>query len=354
MVEDNWKSAREIWEGIELKDKQRMGPAEPEPPTDAEARDHWRRFGAPPWAIPIEQLEMLKATHESKLTRRKFVKDAEGNDTTEELLSSKILRAVEAVALAKAENGCKLRNAPWTYGDPKGQPPDATGPWVGWRQAQQMPGSLTGSERALANKLALERFHDGTPRALGKMGVGERLVEALADLVDTEPVVWVRTWLTTGKRWAFVLTGPGGTGKSVALAEALSQHCRETIRLPDGTEEPQWRTRKGLYVLASHFVAGPAFGPEGEEHMRKHTGAELLCIDDLGTETLTEVGKDLLYRLLDDRYRAKRRTLIASNLSWEEMVRRYGMRPVRRLEPGKDWGATYRTVKTQFSRPGAS
>ena len=315
---------------------------------EAEQRDLWRRgmelrpgenTGAPGWAVPIEQLDMLRAKYADRITPRRYGPDGQ------ELLSSKMRRAVEAVVLAKQEAPYEGRlgmregeeGKPWTY--------------QAWRKTQGIIGGYTETEIALYTAKAQERFASQLPEAMRQMHVPERFITDLGDLVDTEPVQHVRRWVANPSApWAFILSGAGGTGKSMALVEALHQACQETIAV-SGVAEPQWRTRKGRYTHALEFLSGPAFGPAGEEHYAKHAGVPVLCLDDIGTEMLNDVQKQLLARLLDERWSGKRRTLIATNLTWPDLVARYGARVVRRLDPTRPDGAFIRSYAQRFVRP---
>ena len=58
---------------------------------------------------------------------------------------------------------------------------------------------------------------------------------------------------------------------------------------------------------------------------------DLLVIDDLGTELLTEFSKSVLYNLINSRLLSKKPTVINTNLTMKEIADRYGERIASRL-----------------------
>ena len=63
--------------------------------------------------------------------------------------------------------------------------------------------------------------------------------------------------------------------------------------------------------------------PEAEDAIRRLTDCDLLILDDLGTEMTTEFTKSALYTLLNARLLAGKKTVVSTNLSREELERRY-------------------------------
>lgn len=301
---------------------------------DAE-REVWRREQAPDWAMTIEAIRMLESKYAGRLPVAVL-----GDDGKETMVSMGA-RMKALHTLAMAETGGRWQDSPYTY--------------QAWRRLHHP--TMGDEERKARERIQSERFYGMAAQNLRIVGLGERLIDLMPDVQDSRAVVMARRWLREGKRWALILGGKGGSGKSVALGAALYGHCRELVRTEGGVDELMWRTSKGRYVLAADLFGGPAFGPEAEARFGRFSGVELLCLDDLGLEQLSEVSKQMLFRLLDARYRNKLRTLIATNLSWPELVQRYGSRLERRLNPSLDDGAGFLALDKPFAAsdvPGAA
>ncbi len=71
--------------------------------------------------------------------------------------------------------------------------------------------------------------------------------------------------------------------------------------------------------------------------LKRYTGVEVLCIDDIGTGKEvqgkeSEAARVLLYTLIDQRYIANKITHISSNMAPSEISDRYDARIGRRIE----------------------
>lgn len=157
------------------------------------------------------------------------------------------------------------------------------------------------SERAAAERTALERHLRTSAVKLERSGAGERSLAAAADAKDTEALGVVKRWLTEkGKVW-LALCGSPGTGKSVAATWAV----REAIR---GGSSAAFRRTAEIAKL-SGFEAGAA----ELAHLKR---VDLLALDDFGAELLTDYARAQLFELLDARHEAYGRTILTSNLQW--------------------------------------
>ena len=78
---------------------------------------------------------------------------------------------------------------------------------------------------------------------------------------------------------------------------------------------------------------------EAEADLRRYEGCDLLILDDLGTEMTTAFNTSVLYEVVNSRLRTRRSTVISSNLSIEEIGRRYSPQIASRLE------GTYENLK---------
>lgn len=66
------------------------------------------------------------------------------------------------------------------------------------------------------------------------------------------------------------------------------------------------------------------FGDEGVQNILNCLdNAELLIIDDLGTENNTSWSRSTMYQIIDSRYRKKKPLIVTSNLNIEQLKKRY-------------------------------
>ena len=66
--------------------------------------------------------------------------------------------------------------------------------------------------------------------------------------------------------------------------------------------------------------------------IRDSLNCDLLLMDDLGTEMLTSFVQSAFYRIINDRLLSRKKTVLSTNLSLEEIGRRYGGAVRSRLE----------------------
>ena len=66
--------------------------------------------------------------------------------------------------------------------------------------------------------------------------------------------------------------------------------------------------------------------------MARLTGCELLILDDLGTEMITEFTKSALYTLVNTRLLSGKKTIISTNLTSADMEAKYTPQICSRLE----------------------
>ena len=71
---------------------------------------------------------------------------------------------------------------------------------------------------------------------------------------------------------------------------------------------------------------------EARDETRRYLSCDLLILDDLGSEMTTPFVQSALYTLINSRLTADRRTVISSNLSMEDVRRRYAHQIASRLE----------------------
>lgn len=96
-----------------------------------------------------------------------------------------------------------------------------------------------------------------------------------------------------------------------------------------------------VYDTATHIFAQFESGKFGRENpfdedahtdINRYLHCDLLIMDDLGTEMATAFVTSTLYQILNQRLVAGRQTILNTNLSLEEMGRRYGAATLSRIE----------------------
>ena len=133
-------------------------------------------------------------------------------------------------------------------------------------------------------------------------GLDAALWLAVDEPRDETALVRARAFLAAPADCTFlVLAGPKGRGKTYALAWAVKR-------------------RGGRYEDAAALVSSSTFDAD---RWRDLAAAPLLALDELGAEQTNSAFEANLYALLDRRYRAQRKTILATNLSAAAFRQRY-------------------------------
>lgn len=123
---------------------------------------------------------------------------------------------------------------------------------------------------------------------------------------------------------SLLMTGPPGLGKtflSACIAREVSAAGCSVV-----------------YDTAAHVFAqfeSSKFGREdgeAEEDVRRCMGCDLLIVDDLGSEMVTAFVVSALYQIVNGRLMEGRKTILSTNLTPEELGRRYSAAIRSRLE----------------------
>ncbi len=80
------------------------------------------------------------------------------------------------------------------------------------------------------------------------------------------------------------------------------------------------------------FSRGNEDGESAQEQVQRYLGCDLMILDDLGTEMAGGYTQTALYTLIDSRLNDGKTTIISTNLSDEELYRRYSPQIVSRLK----------------------
>jgi DNA replication protein DnaC len=184
---------------------------------------------------------------------------------------------------------------------------------------KRTPEQVAADERAdlsiwIAERDALQR-HNRHRRYLGQRP--SKYATATYDILDGDqnPGGKVSRWLAAGPR-VLVMTGPSRTGKTTA-AYAIGNDAH------------------GRGKIVEAWTAGDlsdALKPDRDPGVYdRAASADLLILDDLGADRVTDWWLEQLYRLADARCANERRLIVTTNLEYDNLVGLYGNRVVERL-----------------------
>ena len=123
------------------------------------------------------------------------------------------------------------------------------------------------------------------------------------------------------------LTGAPGLGKtflSACIARTVSEKGHSVVYDTAGNIFAQFEVRK--------FQRDSADGQEARDETRRYLNCDLLILDDLGSELVTQFTQSALYELVNSRLVGEKHTVISTNLTLEEAARRYPPQIASRLE----------------------
>lgn len=119
-----------------------------------------------------------------------------------------------------------------------------------------------------------------------------------------------------------LLFGPLGTGKSHLVAAVVN------AAVDRGFAAIMERVPKLLLTLRATYNGGAV---TEQQLMRGMTDADLLVLDDAGSEKWTEWTEPTLYTIIDERYTQQKALLITSNLNLAELQQKIGPRAMDRI-----------------------
>ena len=131
----------------------------------------------------------------------------------------------------------------------------------------------------------------------------------------------VRAWWTSGSRVLVLQSETSGNGKTHA-AYAVGWEASA-----DGANVCAW-------TMADLNEALRPSGTDPDGVYRRVERCDLLIIDDLGREKMTEWTVETLQRILDARLRDNKRLIVTTNLTGKDLVVRYGGPVADRLKAG--------------------
>lgn len=221
--------------------------------------------------------------------------------------------------------------------------------------------------------LVLQRLAYAADCSLFRRGVDERFVEKnWESFQGLEPQVKLAQ--DTIKRGdSLTLSGPKGTGKTHMAVACI----RTWLRYMAGKLVPELEYVSGWFDesnadqwifdhphILPYFISAPEFFLElkatfnnseytERDVLDRYTSSKaLLVLDDLGAEKVSDWSRQMLFTLIDRRYRRMQQTIVTTNLSLDELAAHYDARvPDRLLEMGTIinlGGESYRVKQTRM------
>ena len=118
--------------------------------------------------------------------------------------------------------------------------------------------------------------------------------------------------------------GLGKTFLSACIARTVSESGFSVVYDTAANVFAQFEARK--------FQRDSQDGQEAKDETRRYLNCDLLILDDLGSELTTQFTQSALYELVNTRLVGEKQTVISSNLSMEDVARRYSPQIASRLE----------------------
>jgi DNA replication protein DnaC len=117
--------------------------------------------------------------------------------------------------------------------------------------------------------------------------------------------------LIHGQRSSLGIYGPLGNGKS-HLAAAIVNKCR-------GAGIPAVFTTTVRLISRLQACSNPRSREEAADLIEHYAAVDVLVLDDLGKERLTEWGARTFFELINARYEQRRPLIATANMSWSEL-----------------------------------
>ncbi len=157
-----------------------------------------------------------------------------------------------------------------------------------------------------------ERRNEYVASAMTQAGIHPRELERAMEATGGRLASSVRRWCDDSRAWAWV-TGDYGTGKSTQAVLAARYYAGRHHAEYGSAASPRpviYATEGGLLdaIKRDGFDAAP------------YARTPRLIIDEVGREKHTDWSSSTLRRIIDDRYRQGRATMLVSNMSLQSML----------------------------------
>ena len=133
---------------------------------------------------------------------------------------------------------------------------------------------------------------------------------------------WACNWPPKNGQ-GLVIEGPTGSGKTHLAAAITHELLDKGVEVIFQSVPDLLLRIRGSYNRNAEFTE--------EQIIRRLVDIELLVLDDLGAEKMTDWTETTIYNLIDQRYRHERPVIITTNLNLSEIGDRIGPRTMDRL-----------------------
>lgn len=186
----------------------------------------------------------------------------------------------------------------------------------GFREYCACPEGLAARQRTVEARAAAERFYANRRLAAiwSRSAIPSEYAVFTLDNYPGDPaaLAQVRDWLPTD-RW-LILRGEYGGGKTSLLTSILRERAAEGRSILFVNAPALFRRVRSTYGNSGD-------GPTEGEVIRSLVEADVLGVDDLGSERMTEWATELFYDVVNQRYSEGRPMVVTTNLPLRTVVR---------------------------------
>jgi DNA replication protein DnaC len=166
------------------------------------------------------------------------------------------------------------------------------------------------------------------------LGIGKRFIKAsfenyrgpaakkIAEFVALKPVPWI---------YMYGVAGCGKTHLTAAIVRALFESGRIG---PDTKRNLKYANVPELLFEIKHTYS-ERFCEDEMQKIKRFQDADVLILDDIGTERVNDWSVEIIYRIINYRWRECACTIVTSNFSPTELEKMHGAPIVSRLCSGE-------------------
>jgi DNA replication protein DnaC len=171
------------------------------------------------------------------------------------------------------------------------------------------------------------------------LDVRQKTFESFAATPDNQHALQRLNAWRPGDDFGFLISGPAGTGKShlgFALLNRIIEDYRSSPTSPGPSIENLSAPIRRRYYMPAYFSISEMLASmrarDGSSDLNwRLTHSQAVLLDDLGTESITDWSRDILFRIFDYRLNHRLPTFVTSNLTLNELKERLHERVTSRI-----------------------